>query len=274
MIFSSASRCCSSAFSSTKAMASPLPSWIGPGHLKMAAIRRPSSVVVAVMAFVDLDAGDGVAMTLVRQRVELAVAAILAGAVDELASLDFPRCHGDLLRLRVSRALYPFSDLPTLGGLPAMLKSGRDSRSAGLSGSKHRRESRARQDCVRAPAFLDARAAAIGDFSNPIFQFDYTLMVPAASSIAKVADADRPGVCIAVVRNHASTNELVRQVKQAELVYAEMPEARSTSYATAKPMSWPRAALCCWTFRLYCGPVLRHPAGPIQAANFRLAITF
>src|SRR5262249_33375100 len=41
---------------------------------------------------------------------------------------------------------------------------------------------------------LDARAAEIGDFSNPIFQFDYTLMVAAGSSIAKVADADRPGI--------------------------------------------------------------------------------
>jgi hypothetical protein len=60
--------------------------------------------------------------------------------------------------------------------------------------------------------------------SNPIFQFDYTLMVPAGSSIAKVADADRAGVRIAAVRNHASTNELVRQVKQAEFVYAETPE--------------------------------------------------
>ena len=29
---------------------------------------------------------------------------------------------------------------------------------------------------------LDARAAAVGDFSNPIFQFDYTLLVPAGSS--------------------------------------------------------------------------------------------
>jgi len=27
-------------------------------------------------------------------------------------------------------------------------------------------------------------------------------------------------------------------------------------------------------FSLYCGPVLRHPAGPIQAANFRSAIAF
>ncbi len=71
---------------------------------------------------------------------------------------------------------------------------------------------------------LDARAAEIGDFSNPIFQFDYTLMVPAGSPIATVADADRPGIRIAAVRNHASTNELVRQVKQAEFVYAETPE--------------------------------------------------
>jgi polar amino acid transport system substrate-binding protein len=71
---------------------------------------------------------------------------------------------------------------------------------------------------------LDARAAEIGDFSNPIFQFDYTLMVPAGSVIAKVAEADRLGVRIAAVRNHASTNEVVRQVKQAEFVYAETPE--------------------------------------------------
>jgi polar amino acid transport system substrate-binding protein len=71
---------------------------------------------------------------------------------------------------------------------------------------------------------LDARAAGIGDFSNPIFQFDFTLMVPAGSAIAKVADADRPGVRIAAVRNHASTNEFVRQVKHAEFVYGETPE--------------------------------------------------
>jgi polar amino acid transport system substrate-binding protein len=75
---------------------------------------------------------------------------------------------------------------------------------------------------------FDARAAEIGDFSNPIFQLDYTLMVPAGSSIAKVADADRPGVRIAVVRNHASTNELVRQMKQPEFVYAEARRVRPT----------------------------------------------
>src|SRR5215813_2865813 len=71
---------------------------------------------------------------------------------------------------------------------------------------------------------LDARAAEIGDFSKPVFQFDYTLMVPADSSITKVADADRPGVRIAAVRNHASTNDAVQQMKHAEFVYAETPE--------------------------------------------------
>jgi hypothetical protein len=75
-----------------------------------------------------------------------------------------------------------------------MLKSGRDSRSAGLSCPDRSIGGRAKRGKIalgrrRFAAWpLDARAAAIGDFSNPIFQFDYTLMVPAASSIAKVAD--------------------------------------------------------------------------------------
>ncbi len=55
---------------------------------------------------------------------------------------------------------------------------------------------------------FDARAANVGDFSPPIFQFDYTLLVPAGSSTRSVADAD----------------ELSRLLKQAELVYAETPD--------------------------------------------------
>jgi polar amino acid transport system substrate-binding protein len=69
----------------------------------------------------------------------------------------------------------------------------------------------------------DERAAAIGDFSNPIFQFDYTLLVQAGSSIQCVADADQSGVRIGAVRNHASTNELCRKFNKAKLVYAENP---------------------------------------------------
>ncbi len=103
--------------------------------------------------------------------------------------------------------------------------------------------------CLKAGAcdllFLprDARAASIGDFSHPIFQFDYTLLVSPGSSVRRVADADRPGVRIAAVRNHASTLTLSRQLKQAELVYAETPEptfdllrtGRAEAMASARP---------------------------------------
>jgi polar amino acid transport system substrate-binding protein len=84
--------------------------------------------------------------------------------------------------------------------------------------------------CLKAAAcdllFLpfDARAADVGDFSHPIFQFDYTLLVPAHSVIRTIADADRPGIRIAAVRNHASTVTLSGLLKQAALVYAETPQ--------------------------------------------------
>ena len=51
--------------------------------------RNPQAVELglAVMAFINLDACHSVAMTFVRQRIELAVAAIFAGAVDEFETL-------------------------------------------------------------------------------------------------------------------------------------------------------------------------------------------
>ena len=71
---------------------------------------------------------------------------------------------------------------------------------------------------------LDVRAADAGEFSSPFLQFDYTLLVPAGSSIRTVGDADRSGVRIAAVRNHASTMALSKLLKHAELVYAETPD--------------------------------------------------
>ena len=71
---------------------------------------------------------------------------------------------------------------------------------------------------------FDERAANVGDFSSPFIQFEYTLLVPAGSSIRTIPDADRTGVRIAAVRNHASTITLNRILKQAELVYAETPD--------------------------------------------------
>ena len=68
------------------------------------------------------------------------------------------------------------------------------------------------------------RSRAGVDFSPPILQLDYTFLVPAGSSIQRIADADRPGVRIAVVRDHASTLTLSRIFKHAQLVYAATPD--------------------------------------------------
>ena len=62
------------------------------------------------------------------------------------------------------------------------------------------------------------------DFSPPILQLDYTFLVPAKSSIQRIADVDRPGVRIAVVSDHASTLTLSRILKHAQLVYAATPD--------------------------------------------------
>ena len=85
-------------------------------------------------------------------------------------------------------------------------------------------------ECLKAGAcdlgFLGispSRAAEV-DFSPPLMLVPFTYLVPAGSSIRSVADADRPGVRIAVVRNHESTMALNRIKKHAELVYAETPE--------------------------------------------------
>lgn len=80
----------------------------------------------------------------------------------------------------------------------------------------------------------DGRVAGIGALSDPILQFDYTLLVPPRSQIQNLADADRSGIRIAGVRSHASTSELRSQLKQAELVYAETPEQAFDLLRTGK----------------------------------------
>ena len=89
---------------------------------------------------------------------------------------------------------------------------------------------RAALDCIKAGgcefAFLGiepSRAAEI-DFTPAVFQFDYSFLVPAGSSLRHFADIDRAGIRIAVVRNHASTMALTRMVKHAELVGFDLPD--------------------------------------------------
>jgi polar amino acid transport system substrate-binding protein len=88
------------------------------------------------------------------------------------------------------------------------------------------------------------RSRAGLDFTPPILQLDYTFLVPAGSSIQSIADADRPDVRIAVVRDHASTLTLSRVFKHGQLIYAATPDptfellrtGRADVFASVRPV--------------------------------------
>jgi polar amino acid transport system substrate-binding protein len=77
-------------------------------------------------------------------------------------------------------------------------------------------------DCDVSILGIDPTRIVDVDYSAPFAQLEFTYLVPDGSSIRTIADADRPGVRIAVVRNHVSTLALTRVLKQATPVYAEM----------------------------------------------------
>ena len=85
---------------------------------------------------------------------------------------------------------------------------------------------------------MDASRNSEIDFSPPVLQFDFTYLVPADSSIRSIADADRPGIRIAVVRNHASTLCLNRMRKHAELAEAETPDIAFDLLRTGQADAW------------------------------------
>ena len=80
-------------------------------------------------------------------------------------------------------------------------------------------------DCdLGAMGFDPARASLVGGFTPPFMRVDYSFLVPAGSPIRSCADADRPGMRIAAVTNHASTLKLERMLTRAEMVGTETPE--------------------------------------------------
>ena len=64
---------------------------------------------------------------------------------------------------------------------------------------------------------IDPSRAAVVDFSPPYLQIDATYLVPEGSSIRNVADADQPGVRIAVTSKSVEEIVLSRSLKRAEL---------------------------------------------------------
>ena len=66
---------------------------------------------------------------------------------------------------------------------------------------------------------------AKADFTPPLFQFDYTYLVPAGSPVVKIADADRAGTRIAIMDSHASALALKLIIKHATIVSAASSSA-------------------------------------------------
>lgn len=86
--------------------------------------------------------------------------------------------------------------------------------------------------------FDPTRADQVGGFSPAFLRVDYTVLVPANSAIRTMTEVDRPGIRIAVVRNHASTLALGRIVKQAEQITAETPDSAFAFLRDARVDAW------------------------------------
>jgi polar amino acid transport system substrate-binding protein len=63
------------------------------------------------------------------------------------------------------------------------------------------------------------------DFSPPLLVAEFTYLVRDNSAAHTIADADRPGVRIALVRHHAMDTALRGKLVRAEPVYADTPDA-------------------------------------------------
>jgi polar amino acid transport system substrate-binding protein len=80
-------------------------------------------------------------------------------------------------------------------------------------------------ECDVAFLGLDPDRATEVDFSPAYMQADFTFLVPAGAAAGRIADADRSGIRVAVVRDHAMDFALRGKLKHAEPVYAATPDA-------------------------------------------------
>ena len=99
--------------------------------------------------------------------------------------------------------------------------------------------------------FVPSRTEEVG-FTSPYIIVPFTFMVPAGSSIRGVADADKHGIRIAAVRNHASTLALGRTLKHAETLGVEIPDEAFELLRTGRADAWasPRPPLLEYMTRL------------------------
>ena len=119
-------------------------------------------------------------------------------------------------------------------------------------------------------AFLvvDPERAKEVDFAPPHTQSDFTYLVPAGSSIHKVADADQPGIRIAVPRGDGVDLSLTRLLKKAELVRTDTLSAAVELVRTggAHARAGPRQAVLAESVKLPGSRVLADGFAVISSA--------
>ncbi len=85
-------------------------------------------------------------------------------------------------------------------------------------------EALARGSCDVGMLGIDPGRAGAIDFTAPLMRADFTYLVPAGSGIQRIADTDRAGVRIAVVRNHAMDFALRGKLAEAAPVHVDVPD--------------------------------------------------
>lgn len=110
---------------------------------------------------------------------------------------------------------------------------------------------------------IEPSRVAVAAFTAPLFQFDYSLLLPAGSTIAAIADADRPGRRIGLVDSHASALALRRIVRQCDLVGVALPEDAFALLKAGKvdALAFPRDQLLDFAERLPGAHVLAEGYG-------------
>jgi len=117
--------------------------------------------------------------------------------------------------------------------------------------------------CDVAFAGIEPSRAAVVDFTPPVFEFDYTFLVPPGSPLSTIADIDKPGTRIAIVGNHASSLALARLVRHAELIKSEVPDDAFALIRAGKAdvFALPRDVLIGYAAKLPGARLLDEPFG-------------
>ena len=115
---------------------------------------------------------------------------------------------------------------------------------------------------------IEPSRVAVVDFTPPLFQFDYSLLVPAGSTIKNLAEANQAECRIGLVDGHASALALRRLIKQAELVGVELPEDAFDLLKDGKvdTLAFPRDQLIEFADRLPGARVLKDGYGVNRVA--------